>query len=138
MAIYPGQGTTLSATISSSLTALVQVLEVDGPEATVETKGTTNLSSTAKSYRAQLPDGGTVSATVQYDPAATTHQFLTTTINTWPQQPVTWAVAFPQITGSHGASFSAILIRFKPKGMNEEDNLEADIELKITGLVTWT
>lgn len=137
MAINAGQGTVLKFTISSTLTAITQVVEVDGPDATVGTKETTNLSSTSKSYRATLPDGGTVTATIQYDPADTTHEALTTAINAWPQAAVGASITF-NTTGSHGAAFNCILTRFKPKGMNQEDNLEADIEFKITGVVTWS
>jgi len=138
MAINVGQGTVLKATISASLTAIAQVLEVEGPEATQGTKETTNLGSTVKTFRAQLPDMGTVSASIQYDPADTTHQFLTTAINTWPQPAVVWNVLFNTVGGTDKAAFSALLTKFAPKGMNSEDNLEADIEIKITGIVTWT
>jgi hypothetical protein len=132
MAINIGQGTIFKF----GTTACSQVVEVDGPEATVDTKETTNLSSTSKTYRAQLPDGGTVSATVQYDPADATHQAFHTAINAWPQAPTSCSIIFNTVNTST-ATFSAILTRFKPKGMNEEDNLEAEIELKITGKVTW-
>lgn len=138
MAINAGQGTVLKFTVSSTLTAISQVVEVDGPDATVGTKETTNLSSTSKSYRATLPDGGTVTATIQYDPADTTHIALNTAINAWPQNAVAGSITFNTSSGSHGAAFNCILTRFKPKGMNQEDNLEADIEFKITGVVTWS
>jgi hypothetical protein len=134
MAINVGQGTIL--TIATVVTT--QVIEIDGPEATVGTKETTNLSSTVKTYRAQLPDGGTVSATIQYDPVAASHTALTTLINTWPAQPVACIITFNTVATTDKATFSAILTKFKPKGMNEEDNLEADIEFKVTGLVTWS
>ena len=137
MSVNAGQGTVLKFTVASSLTALTQVVEVDGPDATVGTKETTNLSSTAKTYRATLPDGGTVTATIQYDPADSTHEALTTAINAWPQTAVAGSVIF-NATGSHSAAFNCILTRFHPKGMNQEDNLEADIEFKITGIVTWS
>lgn len=136
MAIHVGQGTILKFTVAGTLTAVSQVLDVDGPEATVETKETTNLASTSKSYRALLPDGGTVSARIQYDPGDTTHLAFVTSINQWPQTPIACAIVFNTTTTST-ATFTAILTKFKPTGMNEEDNLEAEIELKITGLITW-
>jgi hypothetical protein len=135
MAVNVGQGTVLSATISSILTAVAQVLEISGPDLGVGSKETTNLASTIKTYRAQLPDPGTLSFTIQYDPADATHQFLMTTWATWPQVPVVWKVLF-NTTATHSWSFSAILTKFSPKGMNEEDNLEADMELKLTGALT--
>lgn len=138
MAINVGQGTVLSMTISSTLTAIAQVLEISGPEVTVGAKETTNLGSTSKSYRAQLPDSGKITFSVQYDPAGTTHQALTTAVNTWPQLPVAWKILFNTTGGSDAATFSAFVTKFAPKGMNTEDNLEADVELQVTGLVTWT
>lgn len=136
--VWAGQGTVLKATISSSLTAIAQVLEIDGPGIEVGTIETTNLGSTSKSRRAQLPDSGKITATIQYDPTDTTHQFLTTTILTWPQAAITWELLFPSAVGSHNYQFSAILTKFAPKGFNEEDNIEADIELELTGTITVT
>lgn len=136
MAVNTGMGTVLKATISGILTAIAQVVEVDGPEATQETKSTVNLSSTVKTFRTLIPDGGTVTARVQYDPAGPTHQFLATAINTWPQTPAVWNIVFND-AGSGVCSFSALVTKFKPTGMNEEDNLEAELEIKITGPITW-
>ncbi len=136
MAINVGQGTILKMTISSTLTAIAQVLEIEGPGMSVGIKDNTNLSSTAKRKRAQLPDGGTISATIQYDPADATHVFLTTTIGTWPQPVNACELDFTSAT--HKATFNAILTKFAPKGMNTEDNLEADIELEIDGVPTWS
>jgi hypothetical protein len=137
MAVNFGQGTVLKATISSVLTAIAQVLEITGPEVNVGSKDKTNLGDVSKRKRPQLPDSGPVSFSIQYDPADATHTFLTTQVNTWPQPLEVWEVDFN--TGSpHKASFLAFLSKFGPKGMNEEDNLEADCELVIDGLVTWT
>src|SRR5262245_4829069 len=97
MAIYPGQGTIIKATISNTLAAIFQVLELDGPTPEVGTKEITNLGDTVKRYRAQLPDMGEITGTVQYDPANNTHQFLTTTINTWPQPSIVWNEVFPTV-----------------------------------------
>lgn len=136
MAIFPGQGTILKTTIANNATAIVQVVEIDGPTAEVGTIETTNLADVVKKYRAQLPDPGEITATIQYDPNTNTHQTLTTMWGTWPQQLVTWNVVWPT-TNNSNAAFSAVLTKFSPKGMNEDDNLEADISLKLSGLITW-
>jgi hypothetical protein len=139
MTVYAGQGTILKLTISAALTAIAQVLEIGGPEASIGVKDTTNLSHVAKRKRPQLPDGGSITATIQYDPADTTHAALTTAIGQWPTPTaaaeIDWPVGTP---GTHKAAFSCFLTKFAPKGMNEEDNLEADIELEIDGVVTWS
>ncbi len=136
MAIYPGQGTILKATISNNATAIFQLVEIDGPTAEIGSKEVTNLGDVVKKYRAQLPDAGEITGTCQYDPANATHAALTTMINTWPLAAVVWNVVWPT-TNSSNAAFSAFLTKFSPKGMNEDDNLEADISLKLTGLITW-
>jgi hypothetical protein len=138
MAVNIGQGTVLSMTISTTLTAIAQVLEISGPEVTVGAKETTNLASTVKTYRAQLPDSGKVTFSIQYDPASTTHTALTTAVNTFPQAAVNWKMLFNTVAGTDAAAFSAFITKFAPKGMNTEDNLEADLELQVTGLVTWS
>jgi len=138
MAVYAGQGTVLKATIASTLTAIAQVLEMEGPGIQVGTKETTNLASSIKTYRGQLPDPGTLTATIQYDPADTTHQFLASQVLLWPQPAIAWAMVFPVAAGTHEATFNAVLTKFAPKGFNEEDNIEADIELQLTGAVTFT
>ena len=135
--VWAGQGSVLKMTISASLTAIAQVLEIDGPGMSVGTKETTNLASTIKTRRSQLPDPGTITATIQYDPTDATHTFLTTTIGTWPGPLIPCELDFPATT-SHKATFSAILTKFAPKGMNKEDNLESDIELEISGAIVWT
>lgn len=132
-AVYPGQGTTLQ--IGSN--TLVQVTEISGPEMSVGAKDKTNLSDVAIRMRPQLPAGGTVSFTIQYDPTEATHTALTTLIATWPQVYSTCIITFPVATG-HASTFQAFLTKFAPKGMNEEDNLEADLELTLDGLPTWT
>jgi len=138
MAVNVGQGTILKVTISSTLTAVFQLLEVDGPGAEIGTKETTNLGSTVKTFRAQLPDPGELSFTVQYDPSdTTTTQALQAMVMTWPQAAVVWNLIF-NTSPSHSWAFSAILTGFKPKGMNEDDNLEADLKLKLTGAITFT
>jgi hypothetical protein len=138
-AVYAGQGTVLKATISSSLTAIAQVVELDGPACTTGVKETINLGSTSITKRAQLPDGGTISGTLQYDPTDTTQVFLTGLITTWPQSVSAWEMIWPAaISGTHMVSFSGILTKFQPKGMNQEDNLEADFEITISGVPTFS
>lgn len=129
--VWVGQGTTLTiATVVQ-----VQVTEISGPEIAVGAKDKTNLSDVAIRMRPQLPSGGTVTFTIQYDPTSTVHQALTTLAVTWPQALSTCIITFPT-TGSHTWTFSAFVTKFAPKGMNDEDNLEADLEMTIDGVPT--
>ncbi len=139
MAVNVGQGAILQATISSTLTPIFQLLEGEGPEFTVPSKDKTNLADVARRYRAGLPDGGKLTWTVQYDPADATHQWVLAQIIIWPQQLVAWKLIVNTATGTAGWNFNAFLTKFAVKGMNQEDNLEADMELQVDGLpVTHT
>ncbi len=136
MAIVPGQGTIIKAVINSNATAIFQMVEIDGPTAETGTIETTNLANVNKTYRAQLPDAGEITGTGQLDPADATQQFLMAAINAWPQPLVVWSVVWPTAHNSN-ASFSAVVTKFSPKGMNEDDNLEFDFGLKLSGTLTW-
>ncbi len=137
MAIVPGQGTILKTVVNTNAnTAIFQLVEMDGPTAETGSKEITNLGDVVKKYRAQLPDAGEITGTIQYDPADATHHELTLMINAWPQAARAWVEVLPTANNS-ALTFSAFLTKFSPKGMNEDDNLEADISLKLTGLITW-
>ncbi len=134
MAVNVGQGTILKTTISSALTAIFQLLEADGPEVTVDSKEKTNLADVTKRYRAMLPDGGKPSFKVQYDPNDPTHAFMYAQVVTWPQPIIAWSMIFNTQSGTAGFTFNAFISKFKTIGMNQEDNLEAELELQIDGV----
>lgn len=138
MAINIGQGTIIKMTITSTLTAITQVLEGNGPGITVPKVKTSNLASVAAAFRAGLPEADPLSFTIQYDPADTTHQALVAAASAFPQLNVVWNVIFNTAAGTDKAAFSGFLMKFNPKGFNQEDNLEADIEVQPTGLPTYT
>jgi hypothetical protein len=127
--VWVGQGTTL--TIATVVT--VQVTEISGPELAVGAKDKTNLADVAIRMRPQLPSGGTISFTIQYDPTSTVHQALTTLVVSWPQALSACILTWTS-TASHTWTFNAFITKFAPKGMNEEDNLEADLEMTIDGV----
>jgi hypothetical protein len=134
MAVNVGQGTILRITISSTLTAVAQVLDITGPGITVEKIKKTNLADVAVRYRAGLPEGDPCTYTIQYDPADATHQALITAASTWPQQLMACTETYNTIGGADKATFNAFVSKFSPKGMNQEDNLEADVELQPDGI----
>lgn len=78
MAINAGQGTIIEMTISSTLTAIAQVVEASGGGISVPKVKNTNLGSTSQVFRAGLPEGEEFSFTIQYDPTNTTHAALVT------------------------------------------------------------
>lgn len=133
MAIHPGQGTVLQVGTG----AISQVVEIDGPRIVVPTKPTPELASQWGTHRALIPEGGALRALIQYDPNDETHYYLTWAISQYPQQPQVCGVTF-NCSPPSAVSFQALVTEFNPQGMNQEDNLEAWIELKVTGPVTWS
>jgi hypothetical protein len=135
MAVIPGLGTLLKVTITSVLTAVGQRVSIDGPEMSVGTAETTNLDSAWKTFRPTIPDGGTLSGTLQYDPKDTGHTFLFTLISSPPQGGNAMTLDFED--GSI-AAFTGILTKLKPTGMEVEGNVEAEFEIKVSGAITIT
>jgi hypothetical protein len=135
MSVIPGLGTLLKATITSVLTTVAQRVSIDGPEMSVGTAETTNLDSTWKTFRPTLPDGGTLSGTLQYDPKDASHAFLFTLISSPSQTGNVMNLVFKDGTI---AAFTGILTKLKPTGMEVEGNLEAEFEIKVTGDIVIT
>ena len=68
-AVQPGEGTVLQVSISSTMTTVAQVYEIDGPEQLVETIDVTALSTGLILTRpSKFPEPGKVSIKVYYDP----------------------------------------------------------------------
>ncbi|CEF48253.1 unnamed protein product [uncultured bacterium] len=137
MAVLVGLGTSLKFTISSTLTAVAQVMSIDGPNVEAATTETTNLSDVVRKFRAQLPDPGEITFTIEYDPADTGHTALFTAVMSFPQTAVACELDFAG-TGTHKWAFNGLVTRFGLKGMNVDDNLEADVTIKVTGNITPT
>jgi hypothetical protein len=136
MAVNIGQGTILKATISSTLTAIFQLLEVEGPEVTVGGKDKTALADVAVRMRAQLPAGGKPTFKVQFEPTDATQEWCYAQVVSFPQPAVAWRLICNTASGTAGFSFNAFISKFGLIGMNQEDNLEAELELTIDGVPT--
>ncbi len=135
LAVNPGKGTLLKATISTVLTTIAQRVSIDGPEWTVGTAETTNLDSANKTYRPTLPDPGKVTGTLEFDPQDPTHLFLIGCMTT--PVVVVWNLVFEDADNTV-FSFSGFLTKLKPTGMEVESNLEAEFEIQLTGAITHT
>lgn len=137
MAVLVGLGTSLKFTISSTLTVIAQVVSIDGPSIEAATTETTNLADVVRKFRTQLPDPGEITFTIEYDPADTGHTALFSAVMTWPQSAVACELDFSG-TGTHKWTFSGFVTHFGLKGMNVDDNLEADVTIKVSGNITPT
>ncbi len=136
MAVNVGQGAILKATISASLTAIFQCKNITGPEVTVGAGDKTNLADVIHRFRAQLPSPGKVTFAIQYDPADSTHQWIYNQVFIWPQQNVAWSLILNTLTGTAGFTFSAFITDFAMEEMNQDDDLMANVELQIDGVIT--
>lgn len=135
MAITPGQGTLLKATISASLTAIAQVTEIKGPGMERDSIETTNLTSTAKRFRAGLLDGGEITYTIQYDPADSTHAAIWTALGSGATE--AWTLTLADAGGAVFA-FNAFITKFEPDGMQTDENVTAELTLKLDGIPVLT
>jgi hypothetical protein len=123
------------AAIKLSTTALAGLLTLEGPELERGTVETTNMATTgAKTYRYEiLYDGGTVSGTAEFDPQETTHQAWLALLTGGTSG--SFLVVFPDTT-TYG--FTGLLTKFSPGGMEEDENLSFDFEIKVSGEITVT
>ena len=129
-----GLGHTFKVTISASLTAILHVHNIDGPDVSVGQTETTDLTSTSRSFLPTITDGGTVSIQCWYDPAETTQAALTTLMNT----PAVRACQLALATATPATwSFSAFVTATKVTNMAIEDStLGLDVTFKVTGAIT--
>ena len=134
MPINIGQGTI----IKMAGTAIVQVVEIDGPDYTVPSVDKTNLGDLFRRYRAGLPDLGKATFTVQYDPQAATHNTMTNAMAVFPQPVAAFQILWNTANAADSWNGNGFLTKFHPKGMNQDDNLEADIEIQFDNGPTIT
>jgi hypothetical protein len=138
-AVYIAQGTTLSVDKLNTGVTYVPVAQIDsfdGPSNTVGAIETTNLSSTRKTYRPGLPDGGDISFDLQFDPSDTDHLYLRGLADTPILQG--WRVSYPTLPTAKWDTFQGFLTEFHPKGDGPEGILTASVKIKITGAIVTT
>lgn len=141
--VVPAEGTTIgySATLVGTYVLVGNVLNIKPPGAEVPGVEKTNLASAAKEYRAgEIPDNGEVTFRIQHDPSDTGHTALKALLVQGAQRsPKFWKISYNDTMATHASdSFQAILTKYEPDTIENEKNLESDITLLITGLVTRT
>lgn len=118
-----------------NFTAVAEVMKLKGPQESMATIDVTNLDSVngTKEFIQGLHDGGTVTFTVNY---RTTHEPLRVfgpASNYKIQLP---AVGSPAVTLGH-LSFQAVVTKFS-RDFDETKQLTVDLELQVSGVVTFT
>lgn len=136
IAVYPALGTTIAVDTtggSTTYTTIGQVLSIEGPSNEVGSVETTNLSSTRKTYRPTLPDGGELTFELEYDPSDTAgHKFLRGLADA--PQVLSWQVGYP-LSPVVKDTFQGFLTKFAPSAGGPEENLTASVTIKVTGAV---
>jgi hypothetical protein len=126
-----------SGTLLKLGTATVaQRVSIDGPEIAVEAIPTSNLDTTGgKTFRPSLIyDPGTLSLTVQYNPKDTTHQSVLALMVPTPTAG-NWTLQF---TDGSTYAFSGFPTKWKVTSVELEENIEADVEIQISGNIVIT
>lgn len=141
--VLTGEGTLLqieNATTTGTYDRIGQRVSIDGPEPSVEAVEKTHLDSTLKEYRAsKIPEPGEVSLTVYLDPADAIHQRLEGMVFDPPAPGAepNWRLVFNNNTNTRPhRQFAGFVTKFKYTGMQVEENLQAEMTIKVTGVIT--
>lgn len=141
MTVYSGFGTTLGKGDAASpevFTAVAQVVDIAGPSMSADTIDITNHSSTNgyREFIQGLKDGGEVTMTVQYDPAAATHKNSSGGVLYVFEQGSkgNWKITFPS-SPSASWTFPAVITGFDLK-TPLNDQMVADVTFKVAGKPT--
>ncbi len=137
MAKVKVKGTVIRQTIATVLTAVAQITEFshDGAESETFDATTIDTSGAGKEYlQTGYSEGGNFSFSVFYDPALAGHQAITDLVTT--PAACVWEVEFAD-TGTTNCGFTSAGVGFGFTGaMN--DGLKADVNLKLTGLLSYS
>lgn len=135
----PGEGTIIQIKISGAYTDVGTVEEIDGFEVAVEEVKKTHLQSVIHEYRPSLiPDPGTFSLKIQLDPNHAVHQALYANASV-PGTIDDWKMIFVDgKTTPANATFLGFIKKYKVTGQKVEENLMAEIEVRLTSLPVMT
>ena len=128
MATWKGLGSQLVL----NSTKIAQVTSLTPPQIEIGTVETTDLDATWRTHIATIGDGGTVSASVNYDPTTATHQNLTDLLTT----PTTKAWKVTLSDTDLFFAFGGILTNFSPGAVTVDGLHTADVSIRVTGTVT--
>lgn len=139
---WPAQGTTISIAElagNNSYTLINEVISItNAGGGSVAQAKTTWLSSTVHTYRGTIPDNGEPSFSLNYDPTDAVHKFIRNLKDTPANGPNNFQVAFNTGNTTSTATFSANVSEFSgPDAGDVEENLTAEVTLKISGAVVW-
>ncbi len=128
----------LGITITYNSLAIGQVLSVTGAGGgSVGERDTTNLGSTVKTNAPTIPDNGEFSFSVNWDPTDSGHIALRNGKDTPTVETI--VVSFPTTPTAKTATFSGWVKELEGiNGEGVDENLVADVTIRVTGAVTWS
>ncbi len=138
--IVAGEGTKLEMKITTTFVEIGLVYEIDGPGVKVTVVPTDHLTSTVMTTRpGKIPDPDTASIKIWMDPSDTAmHQVLIDRCNA-PGTIDDFQITFNDDNTTHAkATFSGFFTGFKFNGMKNQENVGADLEIKLTTIVELT
>jgi hypothetical protein len=128
----PGNGTQFKLAAA----AVAQVLSMDGPEISVESIDTTNLSTTGGMTKRPsiIYDPGNISLTLQYNPKDASHAAILALLLPTPTSG-SMSIVF---TDGTIYAFTGFPSKWKVTNIESQENVEADVEIEISGNITVT
>lgn len=130
------KGTVLKQTISSTLTAVAQIIDMEHSGAESETFDSTTLDTTGagKEYTATgFSEGGTVNFSLFYDPVLSGHQAITDEVTTPVER--AWEITFAD-AATTSAAFTAAGLGFDFT-VDMNDGLKGSVSIKLDQLMTY-
>src|SRR5689334_10221802 len=116
-AVVPGLGTLLKIGDGGGtevFTSIAQITEISGPDGEITTAETTNLSSTARTFRGVILDEGELTFTMQYDPRGASHTILDGYYRAFPPATHHFQLIFQSASM---LAFTAIITKLSPQNM---------------------
>lgn len=129
-----GVGALVSGALPSTFTNIGELRTFSGPELTAALIDVTHLASTAREFlTSPIPNNGKVSISVFTKTSDTQHKLLRDAVSAGTKYGF-------QVEFSDGAKFKFIGLveSFKINAGGVDEALTTDIELQITGAITWT
>lgn len=131
-----GAGVVFKVTISDSLTAITQVIDITPPGMTHDTFEVTNLGSDAKQFeKTGIPDSGEVTLTLLYDPANVGHAELLTLFGSEDHNAM--AIDLTDV-GATVIAFDGLVTGWTPSQVKTDDKLTVDVKIKVNDATTYT
>lgn len=132
-------GTLLAIKISSTFTTIGLRVELKGPASSLEMRKVTHLDSTSVEKAPAIPDLGTLSGTIYFDPDDTTHILCRARVLTPPATPDEFKLTYPtEDTTKPFDDFFGYFAKFEVNPGTVMDTRTADFEIEITTSLTAT